>query len=152
VQQVAQGGDIPPVASGPSTGCDGSDCHGPFGDEVPDHAPNVMCVTSALGGSSVPFPRRSTGYPDDMEPNEFVDKLLAETALDEIECASDVERILAEQVIYLRDHVRMLQQGTVLGTHDVIRQLYARLEDKDRQIESLHGEIDFLRRQLVAPG
>ncbi len=88
-----------------------------------------------------------------MESNEFVEKLLEETSLDAIEFATDVERILAEQVVYLRDHVRALQQGSVLGTHDVIRQLYGRLEDKDKQIESLREEIDFLRRQLtVASG
>ncbi len=84
-----------------------------------------------------------------MEPNEFVDKLLSETSLDAVEYASDVERILAEQVVYLRDHVRTLQQGSVLGTHDVIRQLYGRLEDKDLQIESLRDEIGFLRQQIT---
>ena len=84
-----------------------------------------------------------------MEPNEFVEKLLTDTSLDAIEYASDVERILAEQVVFLREHVRMLRQGTVLGTHDVIRQLYGRLEDKDRQIEDLREEIGFLRQQLT---
>ena len=84
-----------------------------------------------------------------MEPNEFVEKLLAETSLDALEFASDVERILAEQVVFLREHVRTLRQGAVLGTHDVIRQLYGRLEDKDRQIEGLREEIGFLRQQLT---
>ena len=85
-----------------------------------------------------------------MESNGFVDKLLTETSLDAIEFASDVERILAEQVVYLREHVRALQQGSVLGTHDVIRQLYGRLEDKDKQIEGLREEIGFLRQQMTA--
>jgi hypothetical protein len=84
-----------------------------------------------------------------MEPNDFVEKLLEESSLDAIELASDVERILAEQVVYLRDLVRTLQQGSVLGTHEVIRQLYGRLEDKDEQIESLREEIGFLRGQLA---
>lgn len=87
-----------------------------------------------------------------MESNEFVEKLLTETSLEAIEFASDVERILAEQVVYLRDHVRALQQGAVLGTHDVIRQLYGRLEDKGRQIESLREEVVFLRERLTAAG
>ncbi len=85
-----------------------------------------------------------------MEPNDFVEKLLEESSLDAIELASDVERILAEQVVYLRDLVRALQQGSVLGTHEVIRQLYSRLDDKDEQIESLREEIGFLRGQLAA--
>ncbi len=85
-----------------------------------------------------------------MESNGFVEKLLAETSPDAIEFASDVERILAEQVVYLREHVRALQQGSVLGTHDVIRQLYGRLEDKNKQIEGLCEEIGFLRQRVTA--
>jgi len=84
-----------------------------------------------------------------MEPNDFVEKLLEESSLDAIELASDVERILAEQVVYLRGLVRMLRQGSVLGTHEVIRQLYSRLEDKEEQIESLREEIGFLHGQLA---
>jgi len=84
-----------------------------------------------------------------MEPNEFVEKLLSETSLDAIDYASDVERILAEQVVYLRERVRTLDQGSVLGTHEVIRQLYARLEDKDRQIDALHEEVAFLRQHVA---
>jgi hypothetical protein len=86
-----------------------------------------------------------------MESNEFMEKLLNETSLDTIEFATDMERILAEQIGYLREHVRGLQQGSVLGTHDVIRQLYGRLEDKDSQIEGLREEIGFLRQQLASP-
>ncbi len=85
-----------------------------------------------------------------MEPNEFVEKLLAESSLDEIEFASDVERILAEQVVYLREHIHALQQGSVLGTHDLVCELYSRLEDKDAQIVTLREEIDFLRQQVTA--
>ena len=85
-----------------------------------------------------------------MESNGFVEKLLAKTSLDALEFASDVERILAEQVVYLREHVRALQQGSVLGTHDVIRQLYGRLEEKDKQIDGLREEIGFLRQQVTA--
>ena len=84
-----------------------------------------------------------------MESNEFVEKLLTETSLDAIDFASDVERILAEQIVFLREHVRVLQQGLVLGTHDVIRQLYARIEDKDEQIEGLREQIASLRQQAI---
>jgi len=84
-----------------------------------------------------------------MEPNEFVEKLLSETSLEAVEYASDVERILAEEVVYLREHVRTLQQGSILGTHEVIRQLYARLEEKDRRIESLYEEVAFLRQHVA---
>jgi len=83
-----------------------------------------------------------------VEPNEFVEKLLAETPLDRIEYASDVERILAEQVVYLRGHLRALQQNAVLGGHEIVGELYARLEDKDKQIGMLREEIGFLRQRL----
>jgi hypothetical protein len=81
-----------------------------------------------------------------METNEFVQKLLNEATLDDIDWASDVERILAEQVTYLREQLRQQRQETVLGTHELISELYCRLEDKDRQIGTLKDEIGFLRQ------
>ena len=143
-QAVARCGDIPPVCDGPPTDGNGSDSQLTAGGI----GASVMCVTSAPRGSSVPFPLTAAKYARGMEPNEFVEKLLSETSLDAIDYASDVERILAEQVVYLRERVRTLDQGSVLGTHEVIRQLYARLEDKDRQIEALHEEVAFLRQHV----
>ncbi len=84
-----------------------------------------------------------------MEPSEFVEKLLGESSLEAIDLASDVERILAEQVLFLRGTLRDLRQEAVVGAHDVIHQLYERLEEKDRQIEDLREEIGFLRQQVM---
>jgi hypothetical protein len=86
-----------------------------------------------------------------METNEFVQKLLTETTLDGLEWASDVERILAEQVIFLREQLRQQRQETVLGAHELIRELYCRLEDKQQQIAALNDEVGFLRQHVSFP-
>ena len=86
-----------------------------------------------------------------MEANDFVDKLLSDTTPIEapsIDFASDVERLLAEQVVYLREHLAATRQDSVLGSHELVRSLYQRLEEKDRQIDDLREEIRFLRRRL----
>ncbi len=87
----------------------------------------------------------------DMETNEFVQKLLTETTLDGLDWASDVERILAEQVIFLREQMRQQRQETVLGTHELISELYCRLEDKQQQIAALTEQIGFLREHVTFP-
>jgi len=84
-----------------------------------------------------------------MEPNEFVDKLLSEASLDAIDYASDVEQLMAEQISFLRDQIEVRRKEAVTGAHEVIRELYARLSDKDEQIDSLREEVRFLRAQLT---
>jgi hypothetical protein len=77
-----------------------------------------------------------------MEENGFVDRLLSEASLEAIDFASDVERLLAEQVIFLRGELETCRREAVVGAHDVIRELYAR-------IGSLEDEIRFLRTELT---
>ncbi len=86
-----------------------------------------------------------------METNDFVQKLLTEATLDGLDWASDVERILAEQVIFLREQLKQQRQETVLGTHVLISELYCRLEDKQQQIGAFETEIDFLRQHVSFP-
>ncbi len=83
-----------------------------------------------------------------METNDFVQKLLAESTLDGIEWATDVERILAEQVVFLREQMRQQREETVLGTHELISELYCRLDDKQQQIGALKDEVGFLRQHV----
>jgi hypothetical protein len=78
-----------------------------------------------------------------MEENGFVDRLLAQASLDAIDFASDVERLLAEQVVFLRGELETCRREAVVGAHAVISELYAR-------IGSLEGEILFLRGELTA--
>jgi len=86
-----------------------------------------------------------------METNDFVHKLLTETTLDGLEWASDVERILAEQVVFLRAQLKQQRQETVLGTHELISELYCRLDDKQQQIGALREEVGFLRQHVSFP-
>lgn len=86
-----------------------------------------------------------------MDTNDFVQRLLAETTLDGLEWASDVERILAEQVIFLREQLRQQRQETVLGAHELISELYCRLDDKQQEIGSLKEEVGFLRQHVMFP-
>jgi len=85
-----------------------------------------------------------------METNDFVQKLLTEASLDDLEWASDVERILAEQVIFLRAQLQQQRQETVLGTHELISELYCRLEDKQQQIVALSDQVSFLRQHFTS--
>ncbi|MFC2095564.1 hypothetical protein ACFLSW_03905 [Candidatus Bipolaricaulota bacterium] len=78
-------------------------------------------------------------------------KLLSDATLDGLDWASDVERILAEQVIFLREQIRQQRQETVLGTHDLIAELYCRLEDRQQQISALRDEVGFLRQHIGFP-
>lgn len=84
-----------------------------------------------------------------MEPNEFVEKLLAEVSLETLECATDVERLMAEQIAFLRAQIEVCRKEAVAGSHAVIRELYARLADKDAQIDALRDEVRFLRERIA---
>ena len=83
-----------------------------------------------------------------MEPNEFIDRLLSEVTLEAIDYASDVERILAEQILFLREQLAAARKDVVLGAHALIKELYARLAEKDAQIDSLREEVLFLRGRI----
>jgi len=85
-----------------------------------------------------------------MEPNEFVDKLLSQISLDAMDYASDVERLMAEQIGFLRSQIEVCRKEAVTGAHEVIRELYARLADKDLQIDGLREEVRFLRERFTA--
>ena len=85
-----------------------------------------------------------------METNEFIDKLLGQVSLDTVEFVSDVERILAEQVVFLRAQLDSARQEAVTGAHERIRELHERLTDKDSQIEALREDVRFLRGRLTS--
>lgn len=85
-----------------------------------------------------------------MEPNEFVEKLLEEVSLDTLEYATDVERLMAEQIAFLRAQIEVSRKEAVSGAHSVIRELYERLADKDAQIDTLREQVRFLQEQFTA--
>jgi len=85
-------------------------------------------------------------YDRTMEPNEFMEKLLEEVSLETIDYATDVERLMAEQIAFLREQIEVRCKEAVIGSHAVIRELYGRLEEKNARIEQLREEVRFLRR------
>ena len=75
---------------------------------------------------------------------------MSQVSLEAIDYASDVERIMAEQIGFMRSQLEVCRREAVKGAHDVIRELYARLADKDLQIDALHEEVRFLRGRISA--
>ena len=84
-----------------------------------------------------------------MDRDDFAGKLLPKLSLDEIEFAYDMERILAEQVKYLRELVASLTDGQTLEKDLLIAELRTRIAEKDRDISRLQAENDWLREILL---
>jgi len=85
-----------------------------------------------------------------MDQDDFVDRLLSQASLDAVDFASDVERILAEEVMFLRHELDSCLRDAVVGSHTVIAGLYARIADKDARIASLEEQAAFLRGRFSA--
>jgi hypothetical protein len=83
-----------------------------------------------------------------MEPQDFMDKLLAQASLDEVDFACDLERVLADQVKYLRGLLAQRESGERADRDALVCELRTRLEEKDREIASLRGELACLRLRL----
>lgn len=86
-----------------------------------------------------------------MEPREFMEKLIPEVSLDAIDFACDLERVLAEEVKYLRRVINVLAEQDAIEKDGVIRELRLHLADKDTQIAHLLEENRFLRKRLASP-
>ena len=85
-----------------------------------------------------------------MDADDFVDRLLSQTSLDAVDFASDVERILVEEVVFLRRELETCRREAVVGAHTVIAGLYARIAHKDARITSLEDQVAFLRGRFSA--
>jgi len=84
-----------------------------------------------------------------METHDFADKLLPELSLDEMEFACDLERVLAEQVKYLRGALASANGKQLLERDSMVCELHARMAEKDADISRLHAENDLLRKHLL---
>jgi hypothetical protein len=80
-----------------------------------------------------------------MGPGEFIDRLMSQVSLDAIDFASDVERLLAEQVVYLRDRLTAECRETEARSSVVIAELRERISDKDQLIAILQEDVRVLR-------
>jgi len=84
-----------------------------------------------------------------METHGFTDKLLPDLSLDEIDFACDLERVLAEQVKYLRGALASANDKQLLERDSLVSELHSRLAEKDADISRLHAENDLLRKYLL---
>ncbi len=71
-----------------------------------------------------------------METDEFMDKLLSQVSLDEIDFACDLERVLAEQ--------ERIEKNTL------VRELRTRIAEKERESTRLRQENALLRQQIAS--
>lgn len=86
-----------------------------------------------------------------MEDGGFMEKLIPQASLDEIDFACDLERALAEEVKYLRHVVAAYREEEAVEKDALIRELRARAADKEAQIANLREENRSLR-QIIAAG
>ncbi len=84
-----------------------------------------------------------------MQTHGFTDKLLPELSLDDMEFACDLERVLAEQVKYLRGALASANSKQLLERDSLVSELHTCLAEKDADISRLHAENDVLRKYLL---
>jgi len=84
-----------------------------------------------------------------METYGFTDKLLPELSFDEIEFACDLERVLAEQVKYLRGVLASANDRSMLERDSLVAELRTRVAEKDAEISRSHAENDLLRKRML---
>ena len=84
-----------------------------------------------------------------METDEFMDKLLSQVSLDEIDFACDLERVLAEQVKYLRRVVEVLAEQERIEKNTLVRELRTRIAEKERESTGLRQENARLRQEIA---
>jgi len=85
-----------------------------------------------------------------METDGFMDKLLAQVSLDEIDFACDLERVLAEQVKYLRRVVEVLAEQERIEKNTLVRELRTRIVEKERENTRLRQENALLHQQIAS--
>jgi hypothetical protein len=84
-----------------------------------------------------------------MQHDEFMDKLIPQVSLDEIDFACDLERVLAEQVKYLRGVLATIITSRSIESNALIDELRSYIADKDREISRLREENGELRQRLL---
>jgi len=84
-----------------------------------------------------------------MGPGEFIERLMSQVSLDALDFASDVERLLAEQVAYLRNQLATERQAADAAESALIGELRRRIADKDVQIAALQEDVRFYRERCA---
>lgn len=84
-----------------------------------------------------------------METQEFLEKLLSGASLDEVDFACDLERVLADQVKYLRGVLAERNRDERLDRDALVRELRSRLDAQEREAAALRAENLELRLKLA---
>ncbi len=87
-----------------------------------------------------------------MKNDGFMEKLVSHASLDTIDFACDLERALADEVKYLRRVIAAYGETETIEREGRVRELRARLIDKDVQIAQLLEENRFLREIISTRG
>lgn len=84
-----------------------------------------------------------------MQHDEFMDKLIPQVSLDDIDFACDLERVLAEQVKYMRGVLATVISGRSIESTALIDELRSHIAEKDREISRLRKENGELRQRIL---
>lgn len=82
----------------------------------------------------------------------FMERLIADVTIDGIDFACDLERLLAEEVKYLRHLINACNEQDTVDRDDTLSELRARIADKDEEISHLRDEVRFLRDRFAPAG
>jgi hypothetical protein len=83
-----------------------------------------------------------------MEPKDFAERLIEQVTMEEVDLACDVEKLLAEQVRYLRRLVEVLAEDRAPEEHRLMEQYRKRVACQETQIARLTQENRALRARL----
>lgn len=83
-----------------------------------------------------------------MDADLFLDKLFEQSALSAVDFACDLEKVLAEQVVYLRRVIEAMANDERLQRDELVRELRDQMTGRDEQIRELREQNAALRARL----
>ncbi len=85
-----------------------------------------------------------------MDADLFLDKLFKESALSAVDFACDLEKVLAEQVVYLRRVIEAMADDERMQRDALVKELRSQIADRDDQLRHLREQNTQLRVRLSA--
>ena len=106
--------------------------------------------TSYRGVPDVLVPRLVDGENEAMDADLFLDKLFEQSALSAVDFACDLEKVLAEQVVYLRRVIEAMANDERLQRDELVKELRGQIAGRDEQLSELREQNALLRARLLA--
>ncbi|MBN1859708.1 hypothetical protein JW848_10985 [Candidatus Bipolaricaulota bacterium] len=85
-----------------------------------------------------------------MDSDLFLDKLFEQSTLSAVDFACDLEKVLAEQVVYLRRVIEAMANDERLQRDELVRELRDQIAGRDEQLRELREQNALLRARLHA--